>query len=88
MQGWLLTACRQWERPVLLIGGLTLIYPGTMTDLMGLALLAVIALLQLARRRPRPADAGPDEPDMMNQASGTRREISERPPGHNTRSPQ
>ena len=37
MQGWLLTACRQWERPVLLIGGLTLIYPGTMTDLMGLA---------------------------------------------------
>ena len=59
MQGWLLTACRQWERPVLLIGGLTLIYPGTMTDLMGLALLAVIALLQLARRRPRPADARP-----------------------------
>ena len=59
MQGWLLTACRPWERPVLLIGGLTLIYPGTMTDLMGLALLAVIALLQLARRRPRPADARP-----------------------------
>ena len=59
MQGWLLTACRQWERPVLLIGGLTLIYPGTMTDLMGLALLAVIALLQLARRRPRPAGARP-----------------------------
>ena len=44
---------------MLLIGGLTLIYPGTMTDLMGLALLAVIALLQLARRRPRPADARP-----------------------------
>ena len=53
MQGWLLVGCKPWERPVLMLGGLTLIYPGTMTDLVGFALLAVVALLQLVRRRPR-----------------------------------
>ena len=35
-----------------MLGGLTLIYPGTMTDLVGFALLAVVTLLQLLRRRP------------------------------------
>ncbi len=52
MQGWLLVGCKPWERPVLMLGGLTLIYPGTMTDLVGFALLAVVTLLQLLRRRP------------------------------------
>jgi TRAP-type uncharacterized transport system fused permease subunit len=51
IQNWLLTQCATWERIVLLAAAITLIKPGLMTDLIGLALLVVVLLIQMARRR-------------------------------------
>ena len=51
LQGWFVTRCRMWERPLLAAGGLALIDSGSLTDLAGLCLLGGITTLQLARRR-------------------------------------
>jgi len=51
IQNWLLTQCATWERIVLLAAAITLIKPGLMTDLIGLALLVLVLLIQMARRR-------------------------------------
>jgi UPF0716 family protein affecting phage T7 exclusion len=40
-----------WERIIILAGGLLLIIPGTMTDLVGLGLMALITLIQYYRTR-------------------------------------
>lgn len=52
MQSWLLCSTSAWERAFLLIGGLTLIYPGLSTDIIG------FGAPLLRRRRP---DAPPQE---------------------------
>ena len=53
-QKWLLTACNQLERWVLVVSGLLLIYPAPSADLIGLAGLgAVFALQWFAKRRAR-----------------------------------
>lgn len=51
LQGWFLTQCRIHERFFLGIGGLTLIYPGLITDTIGFSLITLASLLQLYRRR-------------------------------------
>jgi len=51
LQGYMLTEAKIWERPLLLAGGLMMIYPGTFTDFIGLGLMAAIAALHLIRRR-------------------------------------
>jgi TRAP-type uncharacterized transport system fused permease subunit len=51
VQGWLLTRCAKWERWVLFIGALCLIKPGLETDVAGAAIMALIVLVQLPRRR-------------------------------------
>lgn len=51
MQGYLLITANIIERAVLLTGGLTMLYPGTMTDLVGLGCLIGVLALQLARRK-------------------------------------
>lgn len=51
MQGYLLANCRLWERISLLLAGLVLIYPGVITDLIGLALLILVCIAQWGRRK-------------------------------------
>lgn len=49
MQGWLLCSTSAWERVFLLIGGLTLIYPGLSTDIIGFGLLFSVGIVQMLR---------------------------------------
>lgn len=45
------------ERAFLLIGGLTLIYPGLSTDIIGFGLLFSVGVVQMLRRRRAPIAA-------------------------------
>jgi TRAP transporter 4TM/12TM fusion protein len=51
VQNWLLTSCYAWERVALFIAAITLIKPGWITDLIGGSIMALVILLQLARRK-------------------------------------
>ena len=51
MQGWLLCAASPLERLIFIGGGLTLIYPGLMTDFIGFGLLGLALAIQLAKKR-------------------------------------
>ena len=51
LEGYLLCNMRWHERLVSIIGGLLLIYPGAVTDVIGLALVAVVVLLQYIDRK-------------------------------------
>ena len=51
MQGWLLCLASVPERLIFIGGGLTLIYPGLKTDLIGFALLGLGLAIQLAKKR-------------------------------------
>ena len=57
MQSWLLCSTSAWERAFLLIGGLTLIYPGLSTDIIGFGLLFSVGVVQMLRRRRAPIAA-------------------------------
>lgn len=57
MQSWLLCSTSAWERAFLLIGGLTLIYPGLSTDIIGFGLLFSVGIVQMLRRRRAPIAA-------------------------------
>lgn len=49
MEAWFLTHAAWWERILLLISGLMLVYPGTLTDIMGGALLFGCYMIQKAK---------------------------------------
>jgi TRAP-type uncharacterized transport system fused permease subunit len=49
--GWLFTLASMWQRALLFVAALCLIKPGLLTDAIGLALLALVAAVQLAGRR-------------------------------------
>ncbi len=51
LEGWLVTRTRVIERPLLLVGGLMLIHPHLTTDVVGLALIAVVYFVQTLRLR-------------------------------------
>ena len=51
MQGWLITNTNIVERAALLIGGVAMLYPGTLTDLIGFGLLAAAIVLQVTRTK-------------------------------------
>ncbi len=51
LQGYLLAKASLPERLILTAGGLCLIYPGVVTDLTGLGALALVIVVQSARRR-------------------------------------
>ena len=51
LEGWFLHHMRWYERLLAAAGGLMLIYPGIVTDTMGLALVAVVAVLQVISRK-------------------------------------
>lgn len=46
MEGWLLRSCTRAERLLLLAGGLTLFYPGSLTDIAGCACMGAVAVRQ------------------------------------------
>ena len=46
MEGWLLRSCTRAERLLLLAGGLTLFYPGSLTDIVGCACMGAVAARQ------------------------------------------
>ena len=51
MEGWYWTRMSWWERLLMLIGGLLLVIPGYVTDLIGLGLMALITAVQHHRTR-------------------------------------
>ena len=51
MIGYLADNCRPYERIILIIGGLSLLNPGLMTDLCGIMLFAIVLFFQLRRKK-------------------------------------
>ncbi|MBQ8596486.1 MAG: TRAP transporter permease [Lachnospiraceae bacterium] len=51
LEGWLLDHMPWYQRVLSLLGGLLLIYPGLVTDAIGLGLVAIIVVLQLVTRK-------------------------------------
>ena len=51
LEGYIMAHMKWYERIISACGGLLLIYPGLVTDLIGLSLVAVVVLLQLITRR-------------------------------------
>ncbi len=54
MQGWFIIESNKLERVIMLVAGLSLAYPGTITDITGISCMAVVIVLQLIRRRSFP----------------------------------
>jgi TRAP transporter 4TM/12TM fusion protein len=54
-QGWLLKRTNHFERLLLIVGGTLMVIPKSWFDLVGLGLLALAVVLQLARKEARPA---------------------------------
>jgi TRAP transporter 4TM/12TM fusion protein len=55
LMGWLLTTATYWQRAFLFVAALLLIKPGIYSDLVGLALLGIVAAVQVAARKRAPA---------------------------------
>ncbi len=55
MEGYLLCNMKWYQRAISLVGGLLLIYPGWITDTVGIALVAGIIILQLVSRKKQTA---------------------------------
>ncbi|MBQ4052291.1 MAG: TRAP transporter permease [Clostridia bacterium] len=51
LEGWFLRGMSWYERILSAAGGLLLIYPGIVTDLIGLGLVAIVAAIQFVKRR-------------------------------------
>jgi TRAP-type uncharacterized transport system fused permease subunit len=51
LMGWLFTATPYWQRAMLFVAALLLIKPGMYSDMVGLALLGIVAAVQLSARR-------------------------------------
>ena len=51
MIGYLADNCRPYERIILIIGGLSLLKPGLVTDLCGIMLFAIVLFFQLRRKK-------------------------------------
>ncbi len=58
-EGWLFHRAPWWQRIISAVGGLMLIYPGVLTDGIGLALVAMVVVLQIItkERRTPPVEA-------------------------------
>ena len=51
LEGYMIRGTAWWERLLCVAGGLLLIYPGLVTDVVGLGLVAVVVVLQLIASR-------------------------------------
>ena len=56
LEGYFLHHMRWYERIVSVVGGLLLIYPGAVTDVIGLVLVAVIAVTQAIMHKRKKAE--------------------------------
>jgi TRAP-type uncharacterized transport system fused permease subunit len=50
LEGYILEHMEWYERIIAVVGGLLLIYPGIVTDLIGLSLAAVVIVIQMIKR--------------------------------------
>ncbi len=57
MQGYFVTDCHPVERVLLIVAGLTLLYPGLYTDLLGLGIIVAVAVFEFPRRKSLRPDA-------------------------------
>ncbi|MCF0121104.1 MAG: TRAP transporter permease [Oscillospiraceae bacterium] len=57
LKGWMLTRMPIWQRIIAVAGGLLLIYPGILTDIIGLAVCAIVFVIQLMTSRKSTAAA-------------------------------
>ncbi|MBO5228767.1 MAG: TRAP transporter fused permease subunit [Lachnospiraceae bacterium] len=57
LEGWFLKHMPWYERVLSLVGGLLLIYPGAVTDIIGIGLVAVMAVMQFIERKRAAATA-------------------------------
>ena len=48
LRGYVFSNLRVWQRLALIVGGLTLVYPGTLTDIIGIVLVALICVISKA----------------------------------------
>ena len=53
-QGWLWLQCRRWERAMLLVAGVALVYPSSESQALGFALLLTSIGMQRLRMRQQP----------------------------------
>jgi TRAP transporter 4TM/12TM fusion protein len=60
LHGYFLTAASYWQRVLLIVGGMLLIKPGLTTDLIGMALVAVVIAAQLIARRALAVEPKPE----------------------------
>ena len=51
MQQWFITLANRFEQLLLLIGGLSLIYPGLITDMIGACCIVSVVFMQLMRKK-------------------------------------
>jgi TRAP-type uncharacterized transport system fused permease subunit len=51
LHGYLLTTANLWQRALLVVGGFCLIKPGSLTDLIGIALATIVIVAQVMARR-------------------------------------
>lgn len=57
LRGYIFSNLKVWQRLVIIAGGLTLVYPGTLTDVIGIALVALICVLsKAAGKKNMPAE--------------------------------
>jgi TRAP-type uncharacterized transport system fused permease subunit len=57
LEGYILHRMDWYERIISIVGGLLLIYPGLVTDLIGVALVAAVIAIQLVKRTRNKAAA-------------------------------
>ena len=57
LEGYLMQQLSVYQRLICLAGGLLLIYPGLVTDLIGVGLVAIVVVLQVLDRKKNPATA-------------------------------
>jgi TRAP-type uncharacterized transport system fused permease subunit len=58
MQGWVFSQTSRFERWLLILAGLALVYPRAAFDYVGLALLATVVVIQKLRRNEPRASTG------------------------------
>lgn len=51
LEGFVMVPMRVWQRALSIVGGLLLIYPGTVTDICGIALVGVVIAMQMAEKK-------------------------------------
>jgi TRAP-type uncharacterized transport system fused permease subunit len=61
VEGWYWTHMSWWERPPMFIAGIMLIDPGTLTDIIGIILIAIITFIQYQKAKAA-RDAGRRKP--------------------------